>query len=104
MNQVPFFSDLFRVFTGCAYLEMLHDCSLSSLYHLDLYNPSNSQYHRGLCKGGTSHMFLSLTMEKVYLTTFVLISSLGQSMPLFKKAQEDALVFSINSPSSVTAK
>ena len=104
MHQVPFFSDLFRVFTGCAYPEMLHDYSLSSLYHLDLYNPSKSQYHRGLCKGGTSHMFLSLTMEKVYLTTFVLISSLGQPMPLFKKAQEDGLVFSINSPSSVTAK
>ena len=49
-------------------------------------------------------MFLSLTMKKVYLTAFVLVSSLGQPMPLFKKAQEDALVFSINSPSSVIAK
>ena len=88
MNQVPFFSDLFRVFTGCAYPEMLHDCSLSSLYHLDLYNPSNSQYHRGLCKGGTSHMFLSLTMEKVYLTALVLIlvtGAIGQFMPLLRK-------------------
>ena len=35
-------------------------------------------------------MFLSLTMKKVYLTAFVLVSSLGQPMPLFKKAQEDA--------------
>ena len=31
----------------CAYIEILHDCSLPSPSHLDFCNPSNSQHPRG---------------------------------------------------------
>lgn len=51
INHIPFFSDLFRLFVGNAYIKMLHDYKLTFPPRVKLSKPQQFLAPHGLVQG-----------------------------------------------------
>lgn len=76
-NQVHLFSDLFRLFTGNAYIERLHDCTLTSPHHLDLYNSQHLLAAAEACARRGLAGLSDPDYGEIFLSVFVCFFSLG---------------------------
>lgn len=89
-NQIFSFSVLFRLFTGNAYIEMLHDCihDFSSSAGPSQI-PATPSSHRAVQGSGLQDC-LTLTMRKICLTVFVPFLFTGANLCNSLKSREDS--------------